>query len=227
MFEQESSCHADSITGSYLWAGSPADVFAAQRMTQQARRDKAKPREYRWKITVEHMAVAQARLQDLDLVAQRRKKHALNPVGRGRGMIHWADKYLARQHGKEVEWIPGTVPTLPVLQDRAVSPDDYHSAREPSEFKYDTEETDPEGMEDDPKEDDASADSDSTHRSGGHDMNRTRRSNTTNRHQRRNQRKRQGRRPTNGRKEEDRHKGKVVLSLFWDSPMEGALTYTD
>ena len=34
-------------------------------------------------------------------------------------------------------------------------------------------------------------------------------------------------RPTNAKKEEDRHKGKVVLSLFRDSPKEGALTYTD
>ena len=36
-----------------------------------------------------------------------------------------------------------------------------------------------------------------------------------------------GQRPTNAKKEEDRCKGKVVLSLFWDSPKEGALTYTD
>ena len=32
---------------------------------------------------------------------------------------------------------------------------------------------------------------------------------------------------TNTKKEEDRCKGKVVLSLFWDSPKEGTLTYTD
>ena len=47
---------------------------------------------------------------------------------------------------------------------------------------------------------------------------------------RRNQQKRKesrGRCPTNARKEDERHKGKVVLSLFRDSPKEGALTYTD
>ena len=51
-------------------------------------------------------------------------------------------------------------------------PDDYHSAREPSEFEYDTEETDPEGPEDGPEEDDddASVGSDSTYKSSGHDM---------------------------------------------------------
>ena len=54
--------------------------------------------------------------------------------------------------------------------------------------------------------------------------------NTANRNQRCNQRKRKegwGWCPTNAKKEEDRRKGKVVLSLFWDSPKEGALTYTD
>ena len=53
---------------------------------------------------------------------------------------------------------------------------------------------------------------------------------TANRTQRRNQWKHKeswGRRPTNARKEDERHKGKVVLSLFRDSPKEGALTYTD
>ena len=46
----------------------------------------------------------------------------------------------------------------------------------------------------------------------------------------RNQRKwkeNRGKHPTNAKKEEDRCKGKVVLSLFRDSPKEGALTYTD
>ena len=111
-------------------------------------------------------------------------------------------------------------------------PDDYHLAREPSKFEYDTEETDPEGPEDDPEEDDddASVGSDSRYKPSGHDTDRTRRSNTANWNQRRNWRKcKEGRgwRPTNAKKEEDRPKGKVVLSLFRDSPKEGALTYTD
>ena len=112
-------------------------------------------------------------------------------------------------------------------------PDDYHLVWEPPEFEYNTKETDPEGAEDDPKEeedDDASVGSDSTYKSSGHDTDRTRRTNTANRNQRHNQRKhKEGRgwHPTNAKKEEDRRKGKVVLSLFWDSPKEGALTYTD
>ena len=110
--------------------------------------------------------------------------------------------------------------------------DDYHSAREPSEFKYDSEETNPEEPEDDPEEDEADTPvgSDSTYRSSGHDTDWTRRTNTINRNHRRNERKCKenwGRCPTNAKKEEDRRKGKVVLSLFWDSPKEGTLTYTD
>ena len=124
---------------------------------QQARRDKARTQEYRRRITVERLAAAQARLQDLDLVAQKCEECALNPVGRGRGMIRWADKYLAEQHRREPEWVPGPAPALPVFPDRAATPDDYHLSREPSEFEYDTEETDLEDPEDGPEEDDDDA----------------------------------------------------------------------
>ena len=132
-------------------------------------------------------------------------------------MIHRADKYLAQQHGRELPWAPGLVPILPVFPDRTAVLDDYHSAREPSELEYDSEETDSEEPEDDAKEDDASVGSDSTYKSSGHDTDQTRRTNIINRNHRRNQRKRkehQGRHPTNAKREEDRHKGKVVLSLF-------------
>ena len=231
MSYHESVRHADLIAGLYLWAGSPADVFVTQRTTQQARRDKTKTQEYCWRITVERLAVAQARLQDLDLMAQKRKERTLNPVGRGRGMICQADKYLAQQHGREPEQVPGPAPALPILPERAAMPDDYHSAREPSEFEYDTEETNPEDPEDNPEDDDdASVGSDSTYKSSGHDTDQTHRTNTTNRNQKCNQRKckeGRGQHPTNAKKEEDRHKGKVVLSLFRDFPKEGALTYTD
>ena len=164
------------------------------------------------------------------MAAQKCKELKENPVGRGKGMICRADKYLAQQHGKEPHWAPGLVPILPVLPERTATPDDYHSVQEPSEFKYDSEETNLEELEDDPEEDDTSVGSDSTYKSSGHDTNQTRRTNIINRNHRRNQRKRKehrGRRPTNAKREEDRHKGKVVLSLFRDSLKEGALTYTD
>ena len=64
----------------------------------------------------------------------------------------------------------------------------------------------------------------------GHDTDRSRRTNTSNRSKRRNRKKHKEdreRRPTNAKKEENKRNGKVVLSLFRDSPKEGALTYTD
>ena len=128
MSDHESVHHADLIAGSYLWAGSLADVFFTQQTMQQVRRDKARTQEYRQRITVEWLAAAQAKLQDLDLVAQKCKERALNPVGRGRGMICQADKHLAQQHGREPERVPSPAPTLPVFLDRAATPDDYHSA---------------------------------------------------------------------------------------------------
>ena len=127
MSDHKSVHHADLIAGSYLWASSPADVFVTQQTTQQVRRDKARTQEYRQRITVERLATAQARLQDLDLVAQKHKERALNPVGRGRGMIRRADKYLAQQHRREPEQVPGPAPALPVFPDRAATLDDYHS----------------------------------------------------------------------------------------------------
>ena len=109
-------------------------------------------------------------------------------------------------------------------------PDDYLSAREPSEFEYDSEETNPGEPEDDPEEDDASVSSDSTYKSNRQDTARTHRTNILNCNHRCNQRKwkdHRFRHLTNAKKEEDRHKGKVVLSLFQDSLKEGTLTYTD
>ena len=42
MSDHESVHRADLIAGSYLWAGSPADIFVTQQTMQQVRRDKTK-----------------------------------------------------------------------------------------------------------------------------------------------------------------------------------------
>ena len=52
MTHAESTLFVDLIGGGYLWGGVPAEVFVAQQTTPQARRDKAKTREYRCWITV-------------------------------------------------------------------------------------------------------------------------------------------------------------------------------
>ena len=149
-------------------------------------------------------------------------------------MICQVDKYYAQQHGLEKEQALGKVPTLPLFPPRPGSPDDYHSAREPSEFKYDSEVTDEPKEDGDGDEeddgDDTSTCSDMTSWSSGHDTDQTWHTNTANRNQKHNQRKRKesrGHHPTNARKEENKCTGKVVLSLLRDSPKEGTLTYTD
>ena len=204
--------------------------LSPRRLSSRGEGIRAKMCEYCLRLTVEWLAAAQARLRDLDLAAHKQKELRENLVGRGRGMIHRADKYLAQQHGKEPPQASGLVPAPPVLPDRTAMPDDYLSAWEPSKFEYDSEEMDPWEPEDDLEEDDASVNSDSTYKSSGHDTDRTRRTNILNRNHRCNQRKwkeHRFRHPTNAKKEEDRHKGKVVLSLFRDSPKEGTLTYMD
>ena len=192
MSERELALLADLISGSYLWAGVPADVFVTPPTTQQARRDKAKMHEYRRRITVERIAVAQAQLWDLDSAICRQKEPRENPVGLGRGMVRRADKYLAQQHGKELPWAVGLAPALSVFPERTAMPDDFLLAREPSEFEYDSEETDAGEPEDDPEEDDAYVSSDSTYKWNGHNSDRTQRTNISNCNHRRNHRKKEG-----------------------------------
>ena len=142
MSKTESALFADLIMGSYLWAGVPADVFVTPRTIPQARRDKVKTHEYRHRITVERLAATQAQLWDLDLAARKKKELRENLVGCGRGMVRRVDKYLAQQHGKEPSRASGLGTAYPVFPDRTAMMDDYLSAREPSEFEYDSEETD-------------------------------------------------------------------------------------
>ena len=99
MTRDEATLFIDRIRGGYLWAGIPAKVFATSRTTPQARRNKMKTCEYRRWLTVQWLAAAQARLQDLDLCTQKCRQNAENPTTRGQGMIHWTDKYHAQQHG--------------------------------------------------------------------------------------------------------------------------------
>ena len=60
MTRDEATLFIDLIRGGYFWAGVLAEVFATSRTMPQARRDKTKTRNYRCRITVQHLAVAQA-----------------------------------------------------------------------------------------------------------------------------------------------------------------------
>ena len=93
-------------------------------------------------------------------------------------MIRQVDKYHTKQHGLEKEQAPGNVPTLLLFPPLPGLPDNYHSAREPSEFEYDSEEIyEPEEGGDENEEedgDDASVCSDMTNQSNDHNTDQTR-----------------------------------------------------
>ena len=77
------------------------------------------------------------------------------PKGRGRGTICRSDKSQAKKLLKQQQ----QQPALPVMATRPVSPDSYHSAREPSDFEYESDdppELDP-GPTDSEYEDDEGA----------------------------------------------------------------------
>ena len=225
MTYDESEMHRLCIEGSYLWGGIQAVIDAARHTRPQARWDKTKTRDYRRQVTVEQMTSAEARLKQIDLAARKREERKRNVESRGLGMTCRADEHFANQVAKGQA--PGAnVPLkLPEFPPRPTSPtDDFHSALEPTDSSADEESS----TDDD--DGGSTTCSDQPSYQGGYGTNRSRRTNTSNRARRRNKNKHKedrGRHPTNAKKEENKHNGKVVLSLFRDSPKEGALIYTD
>ena len=106
---------------------------------------------------------------------------------------------------------------------RLATPEDYHSAREPCEFEYESEGFEGPGT-------DSMGYSSTTTTTSYHDTDNTQCSDTKNHDCKRRRQKHQDRREhqsTNAQKQRDRKNGWVVLPLFWESTKEGALTYTD
>ena len=106
---------------------------------------------------------------------------------------------------------------------RLATPEDYHSAREPSEFEYESEGSEGPGT-------DSTGYSSMATVTSYHNMDNTQCSDTKNHDrkcQRQKHRDRREYRSTNARKQRDRKNGWVVLPLFQESTKEGALTYTD
>ena len=106
---------------------------------------------------------------------------------------------------------------------RPATPEDYHSAQEPSEFKYESEGSEGPGT-------DSTGYSSMTTATSYHDTDNTKCSDTKNRDHKCRRQKHQDQREhqsTNARKQRDRKNGWVVLPLFQESTKEGALTYTD
>ena len=141
----------------------------------------------------------------------------MSPQGRGRGYTQRADRYY-------VQKAVGTLATEPTLNAmRPATLEDYHSAREPSEFEYESEGSEGPGT-------DSTGYSSTTTATSYHDMNNTQHSDTKNcdrKCRRQKHRDRQEHWSTNARKQRDCKNGQVVLPLFRESTKKGALTYTD
>ena len=143
-------------------------------------------------------------------------------------MIRRSDKSQAKKLLKQG--------ALPVMATQPASPDDYHSARDASDFEYESDdppELDPEHVDTDYDEEEDGAFSGYSSVGSvavGYETDRTERSNTANqdkRRQKQKQRENRTARATNARKEQDKRSGKVVLPLFQESGKEGALKYDD
>ena len=180
---------------------------------KQAKIDLANTREYWGAHIMGRLAAVEGRAQNLAI--ENAKSPAPQP--RGWGYTRRADQYSAQK----VVWAPAPEPTLHAL--RPASPEDYHSAREPSETNYESE-----GLEG--SETDSTGYSSTTTTMSHHDTNHTQCSDTRNRDWKCQSQKhcdqKEGHK-TNAKKQRDWRSGPVVLPLFWESIKEGALTYAD
>ena len=148
-------------------------------------------------------------------------KPAQEPQPKGRGMTRRADKYHAQKIATE------PLPDFPVMSARPRSPDDFHSAREPSEFEYESGEMSCKGSE---EEDHYSEYLTTSSAHMGHDTDHTERSNTENQSRKWQKQKLWDNHAlcsTNAKKENDKKNSKIVISLFWGSQKEGTQQYKD
>ena len=188
------------------WGGMEVTVVASQCTMRQSRINLAKTREY-------CRAAMEGKAQMLAL----ENAKTPTPMGRGRAYTRRADQYLAQK----VAGGPALEPSLHPL--RPATPEDYHSAREPSEFEDGSEESEGSGA-------DSTGYSSTTTTMSHCDTDHTQWSDTKNRdHRCRKQKHRDwwASQKTNAKKLKDRQSGRVVLPLFQESTKEGVQTYTD
>ena len=192
------------LQGMFPWCGVPAFLVAGQRTLKCSHIDVADSFWYQQERNQEKVALAKFR------------KQPVTPKGRGRGTVHRSDKSQAKKLLKQQQ----QQPALPAMAARPGSLNDYHSAREPLDFEYESDdppELDPGPTDSEYEDDEGTAFSGySSARSAarGYDTDRTKRSNTANWDKKRlKQKQRENRtaRATNARREQDKKSGKVVL----------------
>ena len=182
------------------WGGMEVTMVASQHSMKQSKIDLANTQEYHQACTLGWMATAECRLCALAI----EKTETPAPQPRGLGYTIIADYYFAQK----MVGAPALEPTLHAL--RPASPEDYHSAREPSEFEYESE-----GSEG--SDTDSTGYSTMTATTSYHDTDHSQHSNTKNHDRKcRNQKHRnwQEGHKTNARKLKNWRSGWVVLPLF-------------
>ena len=119
------------------WGGTEVTVVAGQCTMRQSRIDLANTREYRRARILGRLAAMEGKARMLAL----ENAKTPTPMGRGQAYTRRADRYLAQK-------VAGSLalePSLHLL--RPATPEDYHSAREPSEFDDGSEELEGSGTD--------------------------------------------------------------------------------
>ena len=195
------------------WVGMEVIVVAGQHTMKQSKIDLANTRDYRWACILGWLATMEGKARTL---AIENAKVPL-PQVRGQGYTRRADQYFAQK----AVGTPTLEPTLHAL--RPASPEDYHSAWEPSEAEYRSEES--EGSRTD-----STGYSSTTTATSHHDTDHTQCSNTKNWDRKCRKQKHhdwcEGCK-TNAKKQRDWRSGRVVLPVFQESTKEGVLTYAN
>ena len=156
------------------WGSMEVTVVASQRTMRQSRIDLANTREYRRARILGRLAAVEGKARTLAL----ENAKTPTPMGRGQAYTRRADQYLAQK----VAGSPALEPSLHLL--RSATLEDYHSAREPSEFEDRSEESEGSGT-------DSTGYSSTTTTMSHHDTDHTQQSDTKNRdHKRRKQKHR-------------------------------------
>ena len=188
-------------------------MVAGQHTMRQSRIDLANTREYHRARILSRLAAVEDKAWMLAL----ENAKTPTPMGRGQAYTRRADHYLVQKVAGGLALEPSLHPLRPA------TPEDYHSAQEPSEFKDGSEGSEGSGTN-------STGYSSTTTTMSHHDTDHTQWSDTKNRdHRCRKQKHRDwwASRKTNAKKLKDRWSGRVVLPLFWESTKEGALTYMD
>ena len=171
------------LQGMFPWCGVPAFLVAGQRTLKRSRIDVTDSFWYRRERNQEKVALAKFQKQNRKKGVDRMEDihpEPVTPKGRRRGAVRQSDKVQAKRLLKQQQQ------ALPVMAARPGSPDDYHSAREPSDFEYESDdppELDPGPTDSEYEEDEGAAFSgySSTGSAArGYDTDHTERSNTAN-----------------------------------------------